>query len=301
MVLTQVETCHQRRRRCSMRVSSRLRGSSGSFSRFGLFATLHALCTLYATTSFGVNGLTNAPLVVKVAEEQHFCFFFDIPYDDDAHFIFTIISDQEPKENEQHAMKEMMKMVDSGFDGTKEPVFPRNTKHRGEARVSIEVNSPGGDIVADQKMKFFVPLAIRHVLTKERLEQEQLDDDDLHGEYEICIDNSSRKAAKLLAHLQLQSDDEDARQEKLANHRPKIHKKHLTPLEQSIELSVERADRIIREMNFMAERERRMHRTSESTNMWVRRFSWLSIIVLLSVTLLQVVYLKSYFKKKKLM
>jgi len=293
MAPTRVEMLHQRHRTSN--------GSSGSWFRIRLFSTLYALCTLYSLTSAGVNGLTNAPLVIEIGAGTHYCFFFDVPYDDDAHFIFTIISKEEPRDNEQHAMTELMSMVESGFDGTKDPVFPRSTRHRGESRVSVEVNSPGGDVVADQKMKFFVPLAIRHVLTKERLEQEQLDDDDLHGEYEICIDNDSRKDAKLLAHLQLQSDDEDARQEKLVNNRPKIHKKHLTPLEQSIELSVERADRIIREMNFMAERERRMHRTSESTNKWVRRFSWLSIVVLLSVTLLQVIYLKSYFKKKKLM
>ena len=84
--------------------------------------------------------------------------FFDISYDDDAHFIFIIISNRNPKENEQHAMKEIMMMVDYGFDGTKDPVFPQNTKHHEEARVSNEVNCSSGNIVADQKMIFLSPL-----------------------------------------------------------------------------------------------------------------------------------------------
>jgi len=229
------------------------------------------------------------------------CFFFDIPFDDDAHFAFSIIAKDESSDAERNAVKELMELVNSGAEKANGASAPRDARYRGESKVSVEVLSPGGDIVLDQKMQYFYPVIIRHVLTKERLDHEQLDDDDIHGEYEICVDNNSRKDVRLLMHLQLQSNDEDARHERLIRGKPRLHKKHLSPLERNVEEAVDRADHIIREMNYMAERERRMKLTSESTNKWVRRFSWMSIIVLLSVTGIQIVYLKSYFQKKKLM
>jgi p24 family protein delta-1 len=77
--------------------------------------------------------------------------------------------------------------------------------------------------------------------------------------------------------------------------------KHLTPLEQSLEQSIDAANTVLREMKYMEKREQRMRQTAESINSRVRWFSYLSISVLLSVTYIQVTYLKRYFHKKKLM
>lgn len=76
---------------------------------------------------------------------------------------------------------------------------------------------------------------------------------------------------------------------------------HLTPLERSLEQSIDAANTVLREMSYMEKREQRMRQTAESINSRVRWFSYLSISVLLSVTYIQVTYLKRYFHKKKLM
>jgi hypothetical protein len=77
--------------------------------------------------------------------------------------------------------------------------------------------------------------------------------------------------------------------------------KHLTPLEQSLDQNIAAANKVLREMKYMEQREYGMRMTAESINARVRWFSYLSVAVLLVVTYVQVTYLKRYFHKKKLM
>lgn len=77
--------------------------------------------------------------------------------------------------------------------------------------------------------------------------------------------------------------------------------RHLTPLEMALDQSIKYGNTILREMQYMEAREKRMRQTSESINVRVRWFSYLSVTVLLVVTYVQVTYLKRYFHKKKLM
>jgi p24 family protein delta-1 len=76
---------------------------------------------------------------------------------------------------------------------------------------------------------------------------------------------------------------------------------HLTPLERSLDQSISAAHSVLLEMQYMEKREQRMRKTADSINGRVRWFSYLSVSVLLSVTYIQVSYLKRYFHKKKLM
>lgn len=75
----------------------------------------------------------------------------------------------------------------------------------------------------------------------------------------------------------------------------------MDPLETSLDEIITKAEDILEEFKYMERRERRMRKTADSTNTRVRYFSYLSILVLLGVTLIQVLYLQSYFRKKKLM
>ena len=59
-------------------------------------------------------------------------------------------------------------------------------------------------------------------------------------------------------------------------------------------------DEIHREMLYMREREAMMRNTNESTNARVLWFSFFSIVVLLGMGVWQVLYLKKFFKSKKL-
>ena len=76
---------------------------------------------------------------------------------------------------------------------------------------------------------------------------------------------------------------------------------HLTPLEESLEKSIMAARNVLKEMDYMESREKRMRVTSDSINTRVQWFSYLSIGILLVVTYGQVTYLRRYFHKKKLM
>ena len=96
----------------------------------------------------------------------------------------------------------------------------------------------------------------------------------------------------------LTSDDFDDSEE---DEKGVFQGEHLTPLQDQLDESIRAANTVIRELNLMEQRERRMHKTAENINWRVRYFSYISVIVLILVTFFQVTYLKRYFRKKKLL
>jgi hypothetical protein len=80
-----------------------------------------------------------------------------------------------------------------------------------------------------------------------------------------------------------------------------VKKEHLTPLERAFDQSSALAKSIIDEMHYMEKREIRMKRTADGTNSRIRWFSYLSIVILVGVTWVQMKYLKGYFRKKKIL
>jgi hypothetical protein len=117
--------------------------------------------------------------------------------------------------------------------------------------------------------------------------------------YGICFSNAdSARAVQIIMDVVLISEeilDEEDGDERFEK------EKHLTPLEESLDQSIAAANTVLREMQYMEKREQRMRKTAESINNRVRWFSYLSVSVLLTVTYIQVTYLKRYFHKKKLM
>ncbi|ETW07128.1 hypothetical protein H310_01760 [Aphanomyces invadans] len=77
-------------------------------------------------------------------------------------------------------------------------------------------------------------------------------------------------------------------------------REHLMPVEKELRKLEDTVDEIHREMLYMREREAAMRDTNESTNARVLWFSSFSIFVLLAMGLWQVIYLKKFFKSKKL-
>lgn len=80
-----------------------------------------------------------------------------------------------------------------------------------------------------------------------------------------------------------------------------LKKDHLNPIEISFDEGISLAHSVIDEMHYMEKREIRMKKTTDGTNRRIRYFSYLSILILLGVTWVQIQYLKSYFKKKKVL
>jgi hypothetical protein len=77
--------------------------------------------------------------------------------------------------------------------------------------------------------------------------------------------------------------------------------KHLSPLETSLQRSINKANTVLRDMKFMELREKRLRITSENINTRIRWIAYFSVTVLLAVTFMQVTYLKAYFHKKKVL
>mmetsp|Transcript_62833 Transcript_62833/g.74347 ORF Transcript_62833/g.74347 Transcript_62833/m.74347 type:complete len:140 (+) Transcript_62833:326-745(+) len=129
-------------------------------------------------------------------------------------------------------------------------------------------------------------------------------DTDTEFMYEMCFNpTTTSQAVYIMFDFMLKSEYEDAKmeeEEKQDRKAKKVIKKHqFTPLENNLQTSVNKANRIVSSMRFMESREARMRETAESIHSRIKHFSYLSIAVMLVVTFFQVVYLKNYFKKKK--
>jgi hypothetical protein len=148
--------------------------------------------------------------------------------------------------------------------------------------------------------KYFVPQVVNYVgrTTDARARRQSRGGPNLEG-YGVCLSNPRRKKQVqvifdvVLISEEILDDVEDTGEFQ--------KEKHLTPLESSLDQSISAANAVLREMKYMEKREARMRKTAESINARVRWFSYLSVSVLLSVTYIQVTYLKRYFHKKKLM
>merc|ERR1712232_1485092 len=82
---------------------------------------------------------------------------------------------------------------------------------------------------------------------------------------------------------------------------PIITKRHLSPLESSFAKIVDKASQIVDEMKYIERRSNKNMQQDEFYRSFVSKFSYLSIIVLVFTAWIQVMYLKRYFKKKKLL
>jgi hypothetical protein len=163
-----------------------------------------------------------------------------------------------------------------------------------KSEVYLKVQKPHQPVLLRKMFKWFEPIVIRNVV-KTGAEDGQGWELPLGG-YSICFDNVGESFAKIVFDVVLYSDEGQKEEAKRV-----LKKEHLTPLEENFQESIETATSILNEMRYMEKREKRMRHTADSTNVRIRYFSYISVAVLLGVTWLQVTYLKSYFKKKKVL
>ncbi len=120
--------------------------------------------------------------------------------------------------------------------------------------------------------------------------------DKSRGQFSICITVRGYRDVRVLFDAVNISEYEEK-----MNKRHLVKKAHLTPLEEAFDEGISLAHSVIDEMHYMEKREIRMKQTTDGTNTRIRYFSYLSILVLLGVTWVQINYLKNYFKKKKVL
>ncbi|KAG1710699.1 hypothetical protein DVH05_013426 [Phytophthora capsici] len=115
---------------------------------------------------------------------------------------------------------------------------------------------------------------------------------DAGGNYAVCFVNTNDKPVRVMLDFKHGVEAKD--------YTEVAKREHLMPVEKELRKMEDTVDEIHREMLYMREREATMRNTNESTNSRVLWFSFLSIIVLLGMGVWQVMYLKKFFKSKKL-
>jgi len=256
------------------------------------------------------------PLIAEVGSMETQCLRYNIPTDDDAHMIFLVLSeDDDAEEIEDFFVKQVSDLSKEALKGDKvqTPEVPKYIKDmlksKGNSNLEIEIQKPRKPILRKQRMVFNAPLVVRNVVATAGSKGQGWDPP--LGGYSICLRNNNRedKVSRVIFDVVLaygSDDDDDDSGKKSEEHKKKreaaaLKKEHLTPLQLMFDRTVNSAEQILSEMKYMERREKYMRKTIDSTNSRIKYFSYMSVLVLIGVAFLQVTYLKSYFKKKKLM
>ena len=112
------------------------------------------------------------------------------------------------------------------------------------------------------------------------------------GPYEVCFYNNNEKSTRVMLDFKHGVEAKD--------YSEVAKKEHLAPVEQELRKMEDTVDEIHKEMLYIREREAAMRNTNESTNSRVLWFSFFSIVILIVMGAWQVMYLKKFFKSKKL-
>lgn len=265
----------------------------------------------------GIATVAAYPVLLQVEEDSERCFRLNIPEDDDSHLVFLPIPNEDQIEDEaleSWYFEEVYALTKAKSDKLPEALlheppaevarlqsdFLREREDNvSKLQIRLTDHPNGFQQTSSQffsyKAKYFQPHVINYVRRLSRAKRRGMEDATVYG-FHICLTNKdTENQVEVIFDSVLVSEhlDDDA-----ANFRKD---EHLTPLEQSLDQSIDAAQTVLREMKFLEMREARMRQTAESINGRVRWFSYLSVGILLSVTYVQVTYLKRYFQKKKLM
>jgi len=247
------------------------------------------------------------PIITDADPSGTKCFNFNVPDDDDANMVFIALPDTVEDEVEEWFSAQMHEMTRQGSQNFMKSL-PDVSKEihgkiddeefNGRSNVYLKLTVPKRPVLRHQMFMWYAPVVVLNVVKASQRGQKKNQSTQPPGGYSVCFENKNADVGvRILFDVVLISDmgvDEDL-QNKI------IKKEHLTPLETNFQEGIKAANTILNEMKYMEKREARMRHTAESTNSKIRLFSYISVIVLLGVTFLQRTYLKSYFKKKKLM
>jgi len=278
-----------------------------------LFSTSTALLVLcsvlqhYATDSY--------PILIDVndsANNGQTCLTLDMPDNDDVHMVFSNLPHEIDPKIESWVMQEMSSITDHESDkflrmysSPPGDIQPLIRSHEYEDVLDVTITGPRGR-PRTQRLAPFKIVVLKNVAQDMRhgpgdysRKHPDEDDDDWQpdgGIYRICIKGIRGSGSHaVFDHLMTSEHEEKVRTKHI------LKKEHLTPIETTFDAGIIAAHTILNEMAALERRETRMKHTSDSMNRRIRRFSYISIVVLLGVTWLQISYLKVYFKKKKVL
>jgi len=223
----------------------------------------------------------------------------NIPDGDDAHLIFLPLPDDVESDVEEWFATEVAEMTRPNsvqflkdISKMSDDLSHKVRSHRVKSKILVNVEEEESQTVAkNQALTYFRPTIIKN------LSKTSTKGWNAHrGNYRFCVSARGAGGVRIIFD-QIKISDY---QEKL-DRKHIVKKEHLTPLERALEESSAMAKEILNEMHYMEKREVRMKKTADGTNARIRYFSYISIIVLIGITWLQLKYMKSYFKKKKIL
>jgi emp24/gp25L/p24 family/GOLD len=263
------------------------------------------------------------PLIAQVSESHERCFKFNIPEDDDAHLLFLALplgeelGDGKEGKVEGWIVQEIYEMTKKRMPNGDMPtsmlhiapeevkeVMASFVKKRGDNLSKLKVVVSVDSVTTSSRVlpvKYFVPTVInkvREAHSKILSETAVEEDPSALSGYTVCFNNLGNEEESIqviMDIVMLSAEPEEPNEPNF------VKEKHLSPLEESLEKSIKAANTVLKEMKYMTDREERMRLTADSINQRVQYFSIISVVILLTVTYIQVTYLKRYFKKKKLM
>lgn len=226
----------------------------------------------------------------------------DIPDNDDAHLLFIPLNYNvhphvedwyvtQMSELTRHESNQFMKQLDA---------YPTNVLDaqkivKSKSKISTYVEQIDAHPPASKSfnLSYFKLYKLENI--SEKISKSKGWDRNL-GQYSICISVRGKENVRILFDAVKISEYE----EKMMK-RHTLKKEHLSPLEEAFEEGVALSHSVLDEMHYMEKREARMKQTTDGTNSRIRYFSYLSVLILLGVTWVQIQYLKNYFKKKKVL
>lgn len=255
------------------------------------------------------------------------CVHLTVPQNDDAHVIFLAIPSlaaeedgenpewpQEQREIEEFFVHQMAEMQKYKVRAT----LPRNFPEKPGERIStlmqkflaqydgdlkagckIVISNPQSTASRTVESFWFTPIVINHIRKSVRSRDDVGNKNPLEG-FEMCFENTSDRPPMLMV-VESVLVSEASLEAGQNDDKPVFESSSLTPLAEQLAESIDSANSVLNEMRYMEGRERRMRQTADSINARVKYFSYISVIVLIVVTYVQVTYLKRYFRKKKLL
>mmetsp|Transcript_2490 Transcript_2490/g.4654 ORF Transcript_2490/g.4654 Transcript_2490/m.4654 type:complete len:265 (+) Transcript_2490:81-875(+) len=238
------------------------------------------------------------PIIFEAVHNDRACMDLNIPDGDDAHLLFLPLPESIETEVEDWFFTELSEMsrpssVQFLKDLAKMPqhLSDMMRQHKNRARISVMIEEEETKVVTkNQALEFFRPTIIKNIAKGSK------GWDVTRGNYRICVNARGSTDIRTIFDMIKISEYQDQMEK-----RHVVKKDHLTPLERAFDESAALAKSIMDEMHYMEKREIRMKRTADGTNARIRWFSYLSILILLGVTWVQMKYLKGYFRKKKIL
>ena len=225
------------------------------------------------------------------------CYTLFLPADDDAHLVLVSLPGDVSIDLESWFVSQVVEMTKPENSGglkneIKLPKEISDETHKysgGSLQVSISKGDEGHELRGS--LDLFAHQVYENIV-------KNIGDKNSDGEnaFDLCFTGPHGKESRVIYDVITLNEFEDKLQ-----HKHMLKKEHLTPLETTFEQSIIAAKKILEEMENFQRHETRMKHTADSTNARIRFFSYLSVIILVSVTYFQITYLKGYFKKKKIL